>query len=191
MVVSTTISTSPTLIYFGQELGETGATNAGFGKPGRTSIFDYVGVPAWQRWMNDGKFDGGKLSKEESTLRDFYQRLLNFTISSPALMGNYKDLQLYNREKSPNYSAKLFSYARWSDKQKLIITCNFDTGKISDLDLLIPEEMIKIWKLKDGNYPLLDYLNLTNVNHMVVQNGAGKIRIALKPLESCIFEVKK
>ena len=40
MVVSATISTSPTLVYFGQELGETGATNAGFGKPTRTSIFE-------------------------------------------------------------------------------------------------------------------------------------------------------
>ncbi len=191
MVVSATISTSPTLVYFGQELGETGATNAGFGKPTRTSIFDYVGVPSWQRWINDGKFDGGKLSRDESSLRDFYQRLLNFTISSPALMGSYRDIQLFNREKSSNYSAKLFSFVRWSDKQRLIITSNFDTGKISDLDLLIPENIIKTWKLKDGNYPLLDYLNLTNVYRLEVQNGTGKIRLSLKPLESCILEVKK
>ena len=33
MVVSATISTSPTMVYFGQELGEPGAENAGFGSP--------------------------------------------------------------------------------------------------------------------------------------------------------------
>ena len=87
MVVSATIGTSPTMIYFGQEVGEPGAEDAGFGKPSRTSIFDYVGVPNHQKWMNNKKFDGGQLSQKEKGLRDFYQRLLNFTIQSDALMG--------------------------------------------------------------------------------------------------------
>jgi hypothetical protein len=37
MVVSTTISSAPTMIYFGQEVGEAG--NGGFGTHSRTSIF--------------------------------------------------------------------------------------------------------------------------------------------------------
>ncbi|MCK4562577.1 MAG: alpha-amylase family protein, partial [Flavobacteriaceae bacterium] len=69
MVVSTTISTAPTLIYFAQELGEPGKENAGFGTATRTSIFDYVGVPNHQRWMNNKQFDGGKLSESEKELR--------------------------------------------------------------------------------------------------------------------------
>src|SRR6188768_1160262 len=52
MVVSAMITSSPTMIYFGQEVGEDGKQDAGFGKPSRTSIFDYVGVPHHQRWMN-------------------------------------------------------------------------------------------------------------------------------------------
>ena len=40
MVVSATISSSPTMIYFGQEVGEPGVIDAGFGKNSRTSIFD-------------------------------------------------------------------------------------------------------------------------------------------------------
>ena len=52
MVVSATLSTSPTMIYFGQEVGEPGAEHAGFGSPSRTSIFDYIGVPHHQRWLN-------------------------------------------------------------------------------------------------------------------------------------------
>ena len=59
MVVSALISSAPTMLYFGQDVGEAGAGDAGFGKASRTTIFDYWGVPAHQRWMNDGAFDGG------------------------------------------------------------------------------------------------------------------------------------
>jgi glycosidase len=38
MVVSTTISSAPTMIYFGQEVGEAGNENGGFGTHSRTSI---------------------------------------------------------------------------------------------------------------------------------------------------------
>ena len=58
MLVSALLSSSPTMIYFGQEVGEPGAENAGFGQPSRTSIFDYIGVPQHQKWMNHGAFDG-------------------------------------------------------------------------------------------------------------------------------------
>ncbi|MCK4748747.1 MAG: alpha-amylase, partial [Bacteroidales bacterium] len=43
MVVSTTISTSPTMVYFAQEVGEPGDGNAGFGSETRTTIYDYWG----------------------------------------------------------------------------------------------------------------------------------------------------
>jgi hypothetical protein len=31
-------------------------------------FFDYVGVPNHQRWMNNGKFDGGLLTDKEKEL---------------------------------------------------------------------------------------------------------------------------
>jgi len=189
MVVSATISTSPTLLYFGQEVGEAGAQNAGFGKPTRTSIFDYIGVPAHQRWMNGGAFDGGHLSKEEKSLRAFYKKLLNFTITSPALMGDYSEIQSFNKEKSLLYSFKLFSFLRWSENQKLIIVANFDADKGADFDLQIPGRMLKTWNLKDGNFALTDHLNLSNKYSLVVKEGAGKVKLSLKPLESVILEV--
>ena len=190
MVVSATISTSPTLLYFGQEVGEAGAQNAGFGKPTRTSIFDYIGVPAHQRWMNEGAFDGGKLSREEKSLRAFYKQLLNFTITSPALMGSYSEIQSYNKEKSLLYSDKVFSFLRWSTNQKLVIVANFDSTKSADFELAIPGRMIKTWNLKEGNYTLTDHLNpIDNKYKLSVTNGEGKIKLSLKPLESVILEV--
>ncbi|MCL4482259.1 MAG: alpha-amylase family protein [Bacteroidetes bacterium] len=190
MVVSATISTSPTLIYFGQEVGEPGAEHAGYGQPTRTSIFDYIGVPAHQRWMNGGAFDGGSLTNEEKSLRNFYKRLLNFTITSPALMGQYKEIQHFNRKKSLLYPDKIFSFVRWGEKQRLIVVASFETEKTAKFNLLVPGEIVKIWNLKDGNYSLTDHLNLKNKYSFQVKNGTGKIKLHLKPLESFIFEVK-
>ena len=117
MVVSATSTTSPTMIYFGQEVGEPGAEMAGFGQPSRTSIFDYIGVPKHQKWMNGGKFDGGQLSDNEKALRNYYSEVLNFTRGSSALMGAYQDLHRYNRSKNPSYTDKTFAYARWDSEQ--------------------------------------------------------------------------
>jgi hypothetical protein len=38
--------------------------------------FDYVGVPSHQRWMNNGKFDGGQLTSSEKALEIFYKGCL-------------------------------------------------------------------------------------------------------------------
>jgi glycosidase len=191
MVVSATISTSPTMIYFGQEVGEPGAENAGFGSPTRTSIFDYVGVPTHQRWMNDGKFDGGESTIDESELRDFYKRLLNFTIKSEALMGEYKEIHSYNREKVNNYTRKLFSFVRWTKNEKLLIISNFDSLVNYDLDLQIPSEVIASWQLNDGTYLLEDQLYNKTSAKLIVKDGIGFTNIKLSTLESFIFKLKE
>ena len=190
MVVSTTISTSPTMVYFGQEVGEAGNENAGFGTHSRTSIFDYIGVPNHQRWMNDGKFDGGQLSESEKKLRDFYKRLLNFSINSSALMGSFHEIQSVNRQNNQGYDESIYSYVRWSENQKLIVVANFSSDKISEFNLKIPSDIISKWNLKDGEYKLTDQLYLNNQALLKVNNGEGIARIKIAPSESFIFEVK-
>ncbi len=188
MVVSATISTSPTLIYFGQEVGESGAEDAGFGKPSRTSIFDYIGVPAHQRWMNNKKFDGGQSTAEEKDLRDFYKRLLNFTINSSALMGEYRDLHAYNRQNTSNYSDKILAYARWSEDERLIIVSNFEEN-IQEFELIVPQEVIGLLGLEDGNYALVDQLYNDHSTELIVEQGTGRIQIKLEPLQSFILKI--
>ena len=189
MVVSATISTSPTMIYFGQEVGEPAAENAGFGSASRTSIFDYVGVPNHQRWVNDKKFDGGQLKPEEASLRDFYKRLLNFTIGSEALMGAYREIHFYNKEITENYNHRVLSYVRWVENQKLIIISNFDSSVQFSFDLKIPVDIINHWQLIEGTYELNDVL-YKHINTLRIENGEGHISIELNPLESFIFELK-
>ncbi|MWB94862.1 alpha-amylase [Flavobacterium sp. GA093] len=190
MVVSTTISTAPTMVYFGQEVGEAGNENAGFGTRSRTSIFDYIGVPNHQRWMNKGKFDGGQLTDSEKSLRDFYKRLLNFSITSSALMGEFYEMQLANRFKTMGYDDFMYSYARWSENQKLLVVANFSATVTSEFDLKIPSEIISKWNLKDGQYQLTDQLYKTITIQMQVQNGEGVARVKVLPSESFIFELK-
>ena len=190
MVVSATISSSPTMIYFGQEVGEDGSEDAGFGKPSRTSIFDYIGVPAHQRWMNNKHFDGGQLTENEQLLRDFYKRLLNFTVSSPALMGGYKEVHYYNKEHTPTYDHRIFSFVRWSEEEKLIIVSNFDTEKSFDIDLKLPPDVIKSWQLENQEYVLDEQLYGTFNPKLMVHNQEGSISLQIKPLESFVFRVK-
>ncbi len=187
MVVSATISTSPTMVYFGQEVGEAGDENAGFGTRSRTSIFDYVGVPAHQRWMNNGAFDGGKLTQNEKDLRDFYKRLLNFTIKSPALMGKYQEIQTINRQTTENYDEGIYSYVRWADTEKLLIVTNFSWLNASKFELKIPREIIEQWKMKDGSYTMKDKLYGNKTIQLKISSGEGLAVILIDKSESLIF----
>ncbi|WP_066221758.1 alpha-amylase family protein [Formosa haliotis] len=190
MVVSATISTSPTLIYFGQELGEPGAEDLGFGDPSRTSIFDYGSVPTVRRWVNNKEFDSGQSTRDELELRDFYKRLLNFTISSDALMGEYRDLHRYNTEHTEHYGLKQLAYTRWSNDEKLIVVNNFDANYGTEFYLRIPNEIINAWSLKPGTYMLEDALyNIYKTPLQVSEEGAVA-KITIRPLESFILKLQ-
>ena len=188
MVVSATIGSSPTMIYFGQEVGEAGNENAGFGTHSRTSIFDYIGVPNHQRWMNGGKFDGGQLSKSEKELRDFYKRLLNFTLKSDALMGKFQEIQTDNRDKTKGYDSGIYSYVRFSKSEKLIVVTNFSWVTESNFDLKIPVNIITEWKLKDGIYKVTDQL-YGKTSELKVEHGIGSLKVAIGKSESFIFKL--
>lgn len=189
MVVSTCISTSPTMIYFAQDVGEPGDGNAGFGSETRTTIFDYWGVPAHQRWMNNGAFDGGKLSEDEKNLRKFYKTILNFARTSKALTGDYKEIHSYNIENTENYNDKLFSFVRWKNNEKLIIVSNFSDTNAYKFNLKLTDDLISKWSLKDGEYQLKDILTGSQTTKLKVENGKASINIETKPLESFILSL--
>ena len=190
MVVSATIGTSPTLVYFGQEVGEPGAEQAGFGSPTRTSIFDYIGVPNHQRWMNGKKFDGGGLTEQERDLREFYRRLLNLTLSSDALMGDYREIHYYNKDHTEGYDHRIFSFVRWSGDEKLLIVSNFDEGRTYRVDLKVPADLLKEWGLEDGTYGLEELLGERPGPGLIVEGGTGRLDLQLEPLGSRIFRIK-
>lgn len=151
MVVSATIDQGPVMIYFGQEVGEPGAGAEGFGgKDGRTTIFDYWGVPEHQKWMNGGAFDGGLLSDQQKSLRQFYGALLNLAQTNPAIVsGSYFDLSV---------SDDVHAFVRNAGSEKLLIVSNFDS-KVKPVKVVIPEKIAAALQLKgDKNYSLQDLL---------------------------------
>jgi len=189
MVVSSTISTSPTMLYFAQAMGEDGSETAGFGQPSRTSIFDYIGVPALQRWTNNGKFDGAKLTTAEKALQQFYRTLMNIVADSPALNGEYQSLHAFNLSQMGNYSERQLSFVRWSEDQKLVIASNFNATKTSDFSLGVPHNIVSEWDLTDGEYLLTELIGDT-VSTLKVSDGVGTIDTNLAPLGSVIYQVE-
>ena len=189
MVVSATIGTSPIMLYFGQHVGEPGAEEPGYGDPTRTSIYDYIGVPHHQRWMNGGAFDGGQLSKNEKHLHNFYKNLLNFTMVSKALMGEYREIHSHNRAHTEWYNDRVFSFVRWKKDERLIIVANFASGDRFGFELQLPAAIISEWELQEGTFTLKDALS-DNTLKLIVEKSKAVARIDINPLESLILEIR-
>ncbi|KAA1155459.1 alpha-amylase [Pseudoalteromonas sp. FUC4] len=137
MVVSSLISRAPTLLYFGQEVGEDGSENAGFGTATRTSIFDYIGVPAHQAWMNNGKFDGANLTKEQSALRDYYKAIMSLNSLPAVVGGEMTELSVTGSERVVGFTRKLGQQTLYVlsnfSKQAQTITVNLSKAQLATL----------------------------------------------------------
>jgi glycosidase len=127
MIVTATLNTGPVMIYFGQEVGEPGAGSEGFsGNDGRSSIFDYWGVAEHQKWINNGAYDGGKLSTDQKKLRGFYQTLLNAVHNNEALKnGEFYELMMVN-EHQPGFDTRMYIYLRYTNNQRILVITNFN-----------------------------------------------------------------
>jgi glycosidase len=183
MVVSTLIGQAPTLLYFGQEVGEAGTLDAGFGKPSRTSIFDYVGVPAHQGWLNGGKYDGGGLTADQAALRTFYQQLLKFSSEASALNGEFVSLHQLNLT-SPGYSEQQLSFARFDGKQQLLVVSNFAEQPVS-FKLQLPAELRSDWHIEQEPALFQDLFSSQQLS--TVPTSDHGIKVELAPLSSMIL----
>ena len=177
MLVSTLLSSSPTMIYFGQEVGEPGAENAGFGQPSRTSIFDYIGVPQHQKWMNGGKFDGGQLNEQEKQLRTFYQRVMKFALEHSSMTGKYLDLH-----QSGQLSDSTYAFLRFDQEELVIAATNFSQSTTENIQLKIIAEVIQELGIMDGNYAVNEHIEGIQQLTLSVKNGVGYLNAELKPL---------
>jgi glycosidase len=150
MIVAATISTSPIMIYFGQELGEKAEDAEGFsGNDGRTTIFDYWRLDTIQRWYNKGACDGAFLTNEEQQLRAFYQRLLTLSLQETAISeGEMFDLMYVNYD-NPHFNVdKQFAFLRKSTNSLLLICVNFD-AICEDIEVNIPQHAFTYLQLPD------------------------------------------
>jgi len=148
MVVSNLISRSPTLLYFGQDVGEDGSENAGFGSPTRTSIFDYIGVPAHQAWMNNGKFDGENLTPEQAQLRQYYIAIMELNGLPAVVAGDMAPLMVTG-------SDRVVGFVRTLGQQSLWVLSNFSQQSQTVTITLTPNQATML-KPNSTIYDLLE-----------------------------------
>ncbi len=161
MIVSATLTQAPVMIYCGQELGEQAMDCEGFsGVDGRTSIFDYWGVKTIQAWSNAGKFDGSLLTSEQKELRNFYQKLLNITLTEKAITdGLMFDLEYANYDNLKFNSHEQYAYFRKFENELLLIVLNFD-DKDLDTEVHFPLEAFQYLGLDENqNFKVHNLLN--------------------------------
>lgn len=195
LAVSALISASPTLLYFGQEVGEDGSEDMGFGKPSRTTIFDYAGVPAHQRWMNDGKFDGGQSTPEEQALRDFYRQIMAIATTQPAINGAFISLHEINlqqsadalRDSSPAsdaYSQQQFAFARKQGQHGFIVVANFADTPVENFTLVLAHNTIESNLSRVTLSPLLPHEPLSASR----KGDNYQATMSLAPLETKVYK---
>lgn len=204
------LSRGPVMMYNGQEVGEPGEGVEGFGnKDARTSIFDYWSMPEMVKWVNDHKYDGGRLSDEQMDLRSFYSRLINL-VAEPAFRdGVCLPLNAANRDNSDfgrvaNEQPSghwLYSFLRYDagTGQRFLVVVNLNpkTG-VDDIRVCLPDTAIRALGLggKDRatRLELLDRLAVRDAAaaSATIAEAIGKgISIAeMPPLSACYFEIK-
>lgn len=171
MIVTATLSTGPVMIYSGQEVGEPAHGAEGFsGNDGRTSIFDYWGVPEHQKWVNGGKFDGGQLSDSQKYLREFYSKLLNVSASNEAITkGDFYELMLLNLHEGYGFDEHTYAYLRYTDKQRVLVITNFSRNE-HQFNVKLPAELLAKWNM-DGAATFSDMLGDKVYHSIDIKNG--------------------
>jgi glycosidase len=188
MVISATLDRGPVMIYSGQEVGEPGEGAEGFqSDDGRTTIFDYWGMPEHQKWMNGGKFNGDSLSLEQKQLRQFYIDLLNLAAKNPAItQGAYLDITGFNISVG-NFDDKIHAFLRFAGDERLLILTSFN-GKDQAIKVQIPNDAVASLGLDpNGAYIARDLL------WREAEVGFNKdflFELTCKPYSSYIFKIK-
>jgi glycosidase len=184
MIVTATLSTGPVMVYFGQETGEPAIGAEGFSSnDGRTSIFDYWGIPEHQKWLNNGLFDGGQLSSDQKNLRNFYSTLLNAVRNNEALnSGEFWELMLAN-EHQPGFDQHLYIFVRYTDKQRILVITNFNRNERT-MCVKLPDDLLKQLNLS-GQLEFKDLLTNKKFNTGNISNG---VQITLPPMSGMLLE---
>jgi hypothetical protein len=188
LVVSALISRSSTLLYFGQDVAEDGSEDLGFADPSRTSIFDYGGVPAHQRWMNNGKFDGGQLSASEKALRSFYIDVMKISAFHPAMLGDYMPVNFKLDPVSDSHTDKLVAFVRYTDNQRVLVVSHFDQLRSINLAVTLTAAQLDTLRLKTGVYRGVDLLTGAEQT-LIVEEQLGVMALRLAPMQSVVIQL--
>ncbi|MDR3403156.1 MAG: alpha-amylase family glycosyl hydrolase [Chthoniobacter sp.] len=157
------LSQGPVLLYSGQEVGEPAQGAEGFGADdARTTIFDYWSMPELAKWVNDHRYDGGRLSAEQADLRAFYARLLalvnepafrdgGFFALNSANVGNTRYGRLPGEGASGHWLYAFLRYDAASD-QRFLVLVNLHRGEnFRDVGVWLPHAALEFLQVPVGS----------------------------------------
>lgn len=168
LVVSSTMSRAPMMIYFGQELGERASDAEGFsGRDGRTTIFDYWSVPTVRAWYNNGKCDTSLLTPEQCRLRKLYEKVLNLCKDEAAISkGEFFDLMYVNFDNHQFDPHHHYAYLRYTRNEVILIVANF--GEMSaQVAINLPQLALDMMGVASDKYEAQELLTgVTDVKYL-------------------------
>jgi len=181
----------PVMIYHGQEVGEPAVGAEGFcSDNGRTTIFDYWSMPEFTKWVNGGKFDGHLLSESQTSLRNWYGRMLKVIGAHAFTRGEFYGLNHANRGNSEfgridgesvsgHWIYAFIRHDRGSG-QSFLVVANFHPQTSLEVNVFIPEDA---WRFieRDERHPwtLVDRLD----DGWVGRSNGNQVRLAC--LDAC------
>jgi len=188
LIVSACMQANPFMLYFGQELGESGMYQEGFsGTDGRSSIFDYWSIEKVAQWANEGRYDGANLPQEAKKLQEFYRHILQLCQSEPALEhGLFFDLMYVNDDKKFFDNARQYAFLRKSKNSLLLIVANFDNRKCS-LQVRIPAHAFEYFEL-NSSLPMMAVELLSGEKQMLPLKPNGTVPIQVSAQMGCIWK---
>ena len=184
VALSALMNTGPFMVYNGQESGEDAIGEMGYsGDDGRTSIFDYCHMPKHQKWMNDGKFDGGGFDETHKKLFEYYRKLLNFRQEHSAISeGKFYDLMWCNPWYMNFDPQFVYAFLRYSETEHLLIVVNFNRSESRDVEVKIPHDALALMgQSKANEFDMNDFASEVHPVHLepsetkVVDLDSGEI----------------
>ena len=160
MMVSAWMNTNSTMIYFGQELGESGMDSEGFsGKDGRTSIFDYWGLEKLSRLNNNGIWSDSNLTAQEKGLRDAYKKILTLAMTEKAISkGKFFDLMYANPDSLDFDGNKVYTFIRMEGEEFILFVINFSSHNRFN-KIYIPNHAFEHLNITPKSYDYHDLLS--------------------------------
>lgn len=181
----------PLMLYHGQEVGEPAADD----NP-RTSIFDYVSMPEFVKWVNHGKYDGGLLSDGQKSLRAWYGKLIQATKARAFTGGEFYGLNHANKY-NPAFGRVgdesvsghwLYAFLRRDSKsgQAFLIVANFHGEEtLRDVKIRIPKDArMFLGRTGDARWLFRDRLD-SDWSGNIAQANLEEIGLALPDFTPC------
>jgi glycosidase len=187
----------PLLLYHGQEIGEPALGAEGFGgDDARSSIFDYWSMPEFTKWVNGGKYDGGRLSAEQKALRAWYGKLIRATRSPAFTSGEFHGLNHANKDNAdfgrlPGETASghwLYAFLRHDAKSGasfLVVANLHGTETLRGVRIQIPSgAQAFLGRENDATWTFTDRLD-SSWSGRATRDGLEQSGVALPDLAPC------